>query len=338
MRAVRLTGVEQVELIEVEEPEPGPAEVVIAVEQRGICGSDIHAFHGRHPFVHPPVILGHEFAGRIRGVGPGVGELREGQPVTLEPSLVDGECYNCSTGRYNICDHLDVIGCTTDGGFADYVAVPAEKVVPLPESMSMEEGAMVEPMAVAYHALEVAGFERGMRVGVLGAGTIGLCTLLALRERGAERVVVTDLLEDKRKRAHSLGADLTLEADDEGLVGKAREFLGRRADVVFDCVSNRTSLGQSLALAEKGGCVVVEGVPEGEVSIPLHLVQDRELQIRGTLMYLRRDFEAAVSAIGSGKVDVEPLITDRYPLERVAEAFERIDSAPEEVVKVQIGP
>ena len=336
MKAVCLTGTKQVELIEQPVPEPGPGEVVIAVERRGICGSDIHAYHGRHPFVHPPVVLGHEFAGRIARVGSGVEGFSEGERVTVEPSLVCGECHNCSIGRYNICDNLQVIGCQTDGGFADYVAVPAAKTIPMPDNITMAQGAMVEPLAVAYHALRVAEFEPGMRVVVLGAGTIGLCTLLALREQGADRIVVTDVLDQKLERASDLGADLVLRGDAEDAVEKARTFFGRRADVVFDCVTNKTSIAQAVALAEKGGRVIVEGVPGGEVPVPLHLVQDREIELRGALMYLREDYKAAIDAISGGRADVDALITDQFPLDRVAEAFERIDEAPAEVVKVQI--
>lgn len=336
MKAVCLTGTKRVELIEKPVPEPEPGEVVIAVEQRGICGSDIHAYHGRHPFIHPPVVLGHEFAGRIEQVGSGVEGFSEGERVTVEPSLVCGECYNCSIGRYNICDDLQVIGCQTDGGFADYVAVPAARTVPIPENMTMAQGAMVEPLAVAYHALRVAEFEPGMRVVVLGAGTIGLCTLLALREQGADRIVVTDLLDQKLEMASDLGADLVRRGGAEDVVEEARAFFGRRADVVFDCVTNKVSIAQAVALAEKGGRVIVEGVPTGEVPVPLHLVQDREVELRGALMYLREDYEAAIDAISSGRADVEALITDRFPLDRVADAFERIDEVPAEVVKVQI--
>jgi L-iditol 2-dehydrogenase len=332
-----LTAPKQVQLVEIPVPEPGPGEVVIAVEQRGICGSDIHAYHGHHPFVHPPVVLGHEFAGRIAQLGPGVDGFSEGQRVTVEPSLVCGECYNCKTGRYNICDNLRVVGCTTDGGFADFVAVPVAKTVPIPENMTMAQGAMVEPLAVAYHALRIAEFEPGMRVAIFGAGTIGLCTLLALREQGAaDHVVMTDVLDQKLEMASDLGAGLVLRGDADNAVDKARAFLGRRADVVFDCVTNKASTAQAIALADKGGRVIVEGVPAGEVLVPLHLVQDREIELRGTLMYLREDYEAAIDAISGGRVDVDALITDRFPLDRVVDAFERIAAAPAEVVKVQI--
>lgn len=336
MKAVCLTGTKQVELIEQPVPKPGPDEVIISVERRGICGSDIHAYHGRHPFINPPVVLGHEFAGRIASAGSDVEGFSEGDRVTVEPSLVCGECYNCKIGRYNICDNLLVIGCQTDGGFADYVAVPAAKTIPIPESTTMAQAAMVEPLAVAYHALRVAGFESGMRVVVLGAGTIGLCTLLALREQGADCIVVTDVLDQKLKRAGDLGADLTLRGDAENAVEEARTFLGRRADVVFDCVTNKISIAQAVALAEKGGRVIVEGVPGGEVPVPLHLVQDREIELRGALMYLREDYEAALDAISGGRADVDALITDQFPLDRVADAFKRIDAVPAEVVKVQI--
>lgn len=201
----------------------------------------------------------------------------------------------------------------------------------------MAQGAMVEPLAVAYHALRIAEFEPGMRVAIFGAGTIGLCTLLALREQGAaDRVVVTDVLDQKLEMASDLGAGLVLRGDAEDAVDKARAFLGWRADVVFDCVTNKASTAQAIALADKGGRVIVEGVPAGEVLVPLHLVQDREIELRGTLMYLREDYEAAIDAISGGRADVDALITDRFPLDRVVDAFERIAAAPAEVVKVQI--
>ena len=201
----------------------------------------------------------------------------------------------------------------------------------------MAQGAMVEPLAVAYHALRIAEFEPGMRVAIFGAGTTGLCTLLALREQGAaDRVVVTDVLDQKLEMASDLGAGLVLRGDAEDAVDKARAFLGRRADVVFDCVTNKASTAQAIALADKGGRVIVEGVPAGEVLVPLNLVQDREIELRGTLMYLREDYEAAIDAISGGSADVDALITDRFPLDRVVDAFERIAAAPAEVVKVQI--
>ena len=147
---------------------------------------------------------------------------------------------------------------------------------------------------------------------------------------------MTDVLDQKLEMASDLGADLVLRGDAEDAVEKARAFLGRRADVVFDCVTNKASIAQAIALAEKGGRVIVEGVPAGEVLVPLHLVQDREIELRGTLMYLREDYEAAIDAISGGRVDVDALITDRFPMDRVVDAFERIDAAPAEVVKVQI--
>jgi len=166
-----------VRLIESPRPSPGPDEILVAVARVGICGSDLHAYHGRHPFIQLPVVPGHEFAGAVVEVGANVHDFVPGQRVTVEPSLVCGVCHNCTRGRYNICERLRVIGCQTTGALGEYLAVPASKTLLLPDSVTWDQAVMVEPLAVAVHAVRLARFQSvqpGANVLILGAGTIGL--------------------------------------------------------------------------------------------------------------------------------------------------------------------
>jgi 2-desacetyl-2-hydroxyethyl bacteriochlorophyllide A dehydrogenase len=188
--------------------------------------------------------------------------------------------------------------------------------------MSMTEAAMVEPLSTATHAARVAGDLDGRTVAVLGAGTIGLLTLLTARASGAVATAITDPIDAKRVLALELGADLAVDPAQDHAVRRIRDGLPWRPDVVFDCVASQSSIDQAIALALKGGTVVVEGVPRSDVRVPLPLIQDRELRLQGTAMYTREDVERAIGLIVSGDVPVARLVTAEFPLERAAEAFQ----------------
>lgn len=303
-------------------PEPGPREVRVRARSVGICGSDLHALAGHHPFVDLPVVPGHEVAGVVDALGAGVSELAVGERVLLEPNLIDGTCVYCRDGRYNLCEHLLVVGCTTTGAMADAFVAPAERFHRVPDGMSMTEAAMVEPLSTATHAARVAGDLDGRTVAVLGAGTIGLLTLLTARASGAVATAITDPIGAKRVLALELGADLAVDPAQDHAVRRIRDGLPWRPDVVFDCVASQSSIDQAIALALKGGTVVVEGVPRSDVRVPLPLIQDRELRLQGTAMYTRKDVERAIGLIVSGDVPVARLVTAEFPLERAAEAFQ----------------
>jgi 2-desacetyl-2-hydroxyethyl bacteriochlorophyllide A dehydrogenase len=316
-------------------PEPGPGELRVRAEAVGICGSDLHALAGHHPFIDLPVVPGHEAAGVVDAVGEGVDAFAPGDRVLLEPNLVDGTCLYCRTGRYNLCEHLQVVGCQTAGALAEAFVAPAGRFHRVPEGMTMTEAAMVEPLSTATHAVRVAGGVDGRVVAVLGAGSIGLLTLLAARAGGAAAVAVTDPLEAKRSTAASLGADLAVDPTAADAVERIRSGLPWRPDVVFDCVASQSSLDQAIALALKGGTVVVVGVPRGPVQVPLPLIQDRELRIQGTAMYVREDVEEAVALIAGGRVPAGRLVTAQYGLEDAADAFRAAGSGH---VKVHLAP
>ncbi len=340
MRQVVLAAAGELRIEEAPLPEPGAGELRVRAQAVGICGSDLHAFADEHPFIDLPVVPGHEAAGVVDAVGDGVEGFAPGDAVLLEPNLVDRECVYCQSGRYNLCEHLQVVGCQTSGALADAFVAPAERFHLVPSEMTMAQAAMVEPLSTATHAVRVADGVDARTVAILGAGSIGLLTMLAARAAGASAIAVTDPLPAKRALALELGADLAIDPTAADAVEQIRSSLPRRPDVVFDCVSTQASIDQAIALALKGGTVVVEGVPRGAMSIPLHLVQDRELRLQGTAMYVRRDVEQAIELITGGQVPVQRLITRSFPLTEAEQAFrsaaEGIDG--EAAVKIQLEP
>ena len=304
---------------------PGEHEVLVRSRLVGICGSDTHACAGKHPFIALPYRPGHEVVGVVGAVGPGVSDLAEGDRVVLEPNLVCGKCRQCRDGRYNICRELAVFGCQTVGAMADAFVIPRDRLHRVPDGVSDELAALVEPLATPVHAVRRAGVGKGSRVAVLGAGPIGLLCLVAARAAGAEVVVVTDVLKNKLERAQRLGADAALDAAAPDLVDQARRALGagtdEGADVVLDCVSGQGSMTQAIELVDKGGTVMVVGIAAGPTTIPLHLVQDREIAVIGSLMYVHDDVRRAIDLLAGGAVAAEDLVTSTFPLERAAEAF-----------------
>jgi 2-desacetyl-2-hydroxyethyl bacteriochlorophyllide A dehydrogenase len=302
----------------------------------GICGSDLHAFDGNHPFIDLPVVPGHEVAGIVDAVGTDAGGFRAGDRVLLEPNLVCGRCFYCTSGRYNLCEDLKVVGCQTAGGMAEAFTAPASRFHRVPEDMTWTEAALVEPMSTATHATRIAGDLRGSIVVVLGAGSIGLLTMLAAIAAGASIVAVSDPLEEKRRHAIELGAAAAFDPMGSQFIKAVRESLPHRPDVVFDCVAGQTSIAQAIALTEKGGSVIVIGVPRGPVEIPLPVVQDREIRIQGSAMYVEQDVLRAIDLIRDHTVDAERMVTATYPLEQAAEAFAAARSGNHLKVQVQV--
>jgi L-iditol 2-dehydrogenase len=340
MRQVVLASAGEVRLEDGRLPEPGPWELRVRPEAVGICGSDLHALAGEHPFIELPVVPGHEAAGLVDAVGEQVSDFAVGDPVLLEPNLIDGSCEYCRSGRYNLCEHLVVVGCQTAGALAEAFVAPAARFHRIPDGVSMMGAALVEPLSTATHAVRMAGSVRDRTVAVLGAGSIGLLTMLAARAAGARAVAVTDPVAAKRALALELGADLAVDPADADAVKKVRRELPWRPDAVFDCVASQSSIVQAIELALKGGTVVVEGVPRGPVEIPLHLVQDRELRLQGTAMYVREDVERAIALIADGLIPLHRLVTAEFPLAQASEAFRTAaDSTGESAsVKVHLHP
>jgi L-iditol 2-dehydrogenase len=336
-RRVTVTADGEVVVERVAPERPGPGEVRVSTRLIGICGTDVHARRGEHPFISRPYHPGHEAVGVVAETGSGVTSLAEGDRVLLEPNLVCGVCRHCRSGHYNICAELRVVGCQTAGAMADSFTVPADRLHRVPDGLTDAQAVLVEPLATPVHAVRRAGDLTGGGVLVIGAGPIGLLTALAARAAGARTVIVTDPVAAKRDRALRLGADAAIASDVPDLPDLVRERLGGGADAVFDCVSVSASVTQAVQAVEKGGTVMVVGVPQGPTNVPLDLVQDREITVRGSLMYVEEDVRAAVSLLAAGAVPAEEFLTATFPLDRAAEAFRAAGGPDQMKVAVSVG-
>ena len=319
-------------------PAPGPDEALVRTIVAGVCGSDLHAARGRHPFVPLPYRPGHEVVGVIETAGAAAGVPAPGQRVIVEPDLPCWACKMCTSGRENLCENLQFFGCGyRQGGMADYFTLPANRLRPVPDSLDDQAAALIEPLSTPVHAVCLAGDVAGRAIAVLGAGTIGLFTLAVLRAHGAGKVVTTDPLPGKRERAAALGADVTIDAGTPDVAGQVRKALGGSADIVFDCVAIQSSMDQAISIADKGGTVVVVGVPAGEVTVPLPVVQDHQIRIQGSATYLPRDYRESIDLLRRGAVRAADFVTAMRPLDQVAEAFELASSGDHVKVLIAVG-
>jgi 2-desacetyl-2-hydroxyethyl bacteriochlorophyllide A dehydrogenase len=313
-------------------PEPRAGEVLVRMAVAGVCGSDVHAMQGRHPFITLPYPPGHEVSGTVEAVGPGV-PLPVGTRVTMEPFLPCWECKQCRAGRQNVCERMRFFGCAHDqGGMADFFTVDQRRLHVIPDELDWLRAAFIEPLGTPVHAARLAGGLAGKTVAILGAGTIGLLTLQVARSQRAARIVLTARSESSRRRAAAFGPDAVVDAGDPAAAEQVRERLGESADVVFDCVAEQSTMDQALAMADKGGTVVVVGVPPAPVRIPLPMVQDSQLRIQGSATYLPEDFAEAIDLLVSNRVDVTGMATAVRPLDEAAAAF--ADAASGRHIKV----
>jgi L-iditol 2-dehydrogenase len=328
---------EKVIFREIERPVPGPGQVLIKVERIGICGSDIHAYYGKHPYIKCPIVQGHEFSGLIAEVGERVEGLAPGDNVTVMPQLVCGQCYPCKHGNYHICNELKVIGCQAEGAAQEYFAVDAKLVVKLPENMSYEEGAMVEPVAVGAHAVGRLGNVEGLNVLVLGAGPIGNLTAQVAKGLGAKSVMITDVSNYRLGVARECGIEHAVNTSSEELIQALDKAFGPdRADAILECVGVQETIGQAIGAARKGSDIIVVGVFAERPSVDIGLVQDKELRLIGTLMYREEDYRVAVDLIRTGRVNLKPLMSKHFPFKEYPQAYKFIEQNRERTMKVFI--
>jgi len=322
MRAVRARAPGDVRLEEVARPDPEPEDVVVRVRACGICGTDLHWYHGTFPA--PGVCPGHEIAGEVAAAGAAVRHLREGDAVALEGIVGCAECPACRSGSYHLCRALGLVGISLPGGFADYVRIPARHCFPTPRGIPAPVAALSEPLAVAVHAVRLAPLEIGARVLVLGAGTIGLMAVLASRAAGAGEVVVTARRPQQREAARRLGADRVFgDTEGEALAAFAREA---PIDVVIETVGGTAdTLATAIATCRPGGTICVLGVFTGTTPLAPTTLVAKELTVKGSMVYNRRDgradFEITQELLAREHARLDGIVTHRVPLGEVAHAF-----------------
>lgn len=318
-------------------PQVLPGQVKVKIKMIGICGSDIHVFHGTHPFTSYPVTQGHEVSGEIVEIGENVTGLTLGQMVTIEPQVVCGKCYPCRHGKYNLCESLKVMGFQTTGTASTYFVVDASKITPLPAGMDEKAGAMIEPLAVAVHAVRRAGDVRGMKIAVLGAGPIGNLVAQAAKGLGAESVLITDVSDYRLELAKKVGVDFTANTRTFNFGEAMLDCFGPdKADVIYDCAGNNTTIGQAIQYARKGSTIILVAVFAGMAQADLAVLNDHELDLNTTMMYRHEDYLTAMELVEQGKVQLVPLQSKVFPFGQYQQAYEYIDANRETTMKVLI--
>ena len=322
---------------EIAVPEPGPDQVLVKIKKIGICGSDIHVYHGTHPYTSYPVTQGHEVSGEIVKLGEYVKDLSVGQRITIEPQVFCGRCYPCLHGKYNLCEHLKVMGFQTTGTASEYFAVDASKVTPLPEGMTFSEGAMMEPLAVTVHAAKRFPDLKGAKTVVFGCGPIGILLAQSLKALGADKVLVTDISDTRLEIAKSVGADYAVNTLHRDFGEAMLEAYGPdKADVIFECAGSDITMEQAIQNARKGSMIVLVAVFGKRASVDLAKLNDSELDLNTSMMYRHEDFVDAIRLVNEGKILLKPLETAHFAFADYQKAYEYIDNNRETTMKIII--
>jgi propanol-preferring alcohol dehydrogenase len=342
MKAVRLHQESRVRVEEIPDPAPGAGEVRVAVKAAGVCGTDLHAAHGRLPVPVLPVTMGHEGAGVVDAVGEGVAGIEVEDRVLLLPSETCGSCPPCRAGHLGLCPQARIFGMGRDGTFAERIVVPASCVLHLPQKVPFEHGAILaDAVATAYHAVATrGGVEGGERLAVIGCGGVGYHAILLARLLGVSTVVAVDASEGALRRASAAGADATVDARAEGARKAVRRAAGGEGpELVIEYAGRRASVELALACVARGGRVVVGGVGmEAPQLPPLISFVGREIAVLGSMGYTRTELERVVELAASCDLDLSGSITERYPLERAADALDDLASRRGDPVRLALLP
>jgi len=337
MLQVKMPEAFKVDYLELPVPEIGDDEVLVQMRRVGVCGSDIQVYHGKHKYMKFPVVQGHEGAGVIAKVGAKVSELAVGDRVTIQPQVVCGECAPCRSGHYNVCKNLKVYGVHTGGMFSEYFPVPASKVLLLPTAMSFDEGALVEPAAVATGAIRRCGDISGLNVVVLGAGAIGNLVAQVAVASGAKKVLITDINQNRLDIANRCGVHACVDTRGRKLKEVIVEQFGDdEADIIIDCAGGKAIFNEAVAAARCSSKIVIVANYKEPVEVELPLFQRREVDLLGIMMYVREDFERAIALMASKAINTAPLVSDYFDIRKIDEVYPYIDSHPDTVMKVVI--
>lgn len=336
MRAAVYRGPGRIAVESRDVPRPEATEVLVQVRACGLCGTDVHILDGQYPAT-PGVALGHEYAGVVVEVGAEVAGLQPGDAVAVDPNIACRTCPACRRGDVHLCEHLQALGVTRDGGFTEFSRVPARQAHRLPAGLGFEQWALAEPLSCCLHGLDLAGLRPGDRVAVLGAGPIGLMMVQLVRGAGAAFVLAADPLPAKRELALRLGADEAVDPMARDLSEALRLQAPEGADVVLECVGVPATAAQALELARRGGTVVWFGVspPGATIAVEPYAVYRKELTIRGAFVN-PHTFARAVTLLAQGRVRTESLISHRFDLAGVAEAIGAVKAG--RVIKALVLP
>lgn len=336
-RRAIITAPETIGLERVEKREPAAGEVRIAVKASAVCGSDMHIFSGRHPYVKLPTTIGHELSGVVEAVGAGVETIRVGDRVCVEPLITCGKCWYCLHGRYDYCESLRLKYRSGNSGYADIYYAEERWCHKLPENVSFEEGALMEPLACTVHAAMKANIQLCDSVSIMGDGPIALMLAQLAVASGATRVYVLGLMERNLELARSFGC-IPMKSCQESIDEIIRQTNGRGVDVAFEAVGAPVTFNQTINVVKRGGKAVIFGIFEQDFNArPLVDAMVREVEVIGTSSYCW-DFQRGLELVSAGRVDVKSLITHTFPLEDVQKAMSLKRNPAEQPLKVILKP
>ena len=341
MKVAVMLGIGKMGFEERDIPKAKDDEVLVKLEYVGICGSDLHYYEtgaiGDY-VVEPPFVLGHEPGGTVVEVGKNVKHLKVGDRVALEPGKTCGHCEFCKTGRYNLCPDVEFFATPPfDGTFVEYVEHPADMCFKLPDNVSTMEGALIEPLAVGFHAANQGGAHAGQTAVVMGAGCIGLVSMMALKARGVSEVYVVDIMEKRLEKALELGATGVINGAKEDVLERVKELTdGAGMDLVIETAGTEITPRQAIHMAKKGSNIVLVGYSKsGEMTLPMSLVLDKELTFKTVFRY-RHIYPMAIDAVAAGKVNLKGIVTDVFELDEAQKAMDYSVNNKADIVKAVI--
>ncbi|MBN2005465.1 MAG: alcohol dehydrogenase catalytic domain-containing protein [Anaerolineae bacterium] len=341
MLTSRLYGIRDLRLERAPVPAPGPGEVLLKIASVGTCGSDVHYYvEGRigDAIVKEPITMGHEFSAWIAGLGEGVSGPAIGQLCAVEPAIPCGHCELCEQGHPNLCPSVRFCGTPPiNGVFAEYAVMPAANCFPLPEGFSADEGALLEPLGVAIHTVDLAHLKVGQTVAILGAGPIGLMAGAVAKAAGAGMLFMTEPLEHRRNFARDYCADAVFDPEKEDVVAAIMAATGGRGvDVAIEAAGAATTPDQAARITRNGGKVIVAGIPsEDTMTMKASIIRRKGLTIK-IVRRMKHTYPRAIRMVQKGIVDIKPLATHTFPLERIAEAFELVAGYRDGVLRAVI--
>ena len=344
MKALVLTDYKKMEYIDAETPEFGPNEVLIRVKSCGICGSDIHGYDGSTGRRRPPVIMGHEASGIIEKVGSNVKNWYIGDRVTFDSTIYCNECESCRRGYVNLCTNRKVIGVSCEdyrqnGAFAEYIAVPQHILYKLPENVTFDQAAMIEPLSVAFHAANMAADHPiGASAAVVGCGKIGMLLIQTLRMFGFGTIIAVKRSSNQQELIKELGADFCLCTSDDDVQEKVRQITnGQGVDYVFEAAGSETTVNLSIEICKRNGQIILVGNSAPKVSVPLQAIVTKQLHIAGSCASAG-EYPACLDAIARNLINVDLLIGNRAPLSDGAYWFDKLYTNHENNLKVILNP
>mgnify|MGYP001028754453 CR=1 FL=1 len=338
MRQAIMTEPGRIEFRKVKSPgKLMPDEVLLEIKKIGICGSDIHVWHGKHPFTSYPIVQGHEYSGEVIAVGNNVTKVKPGNKATGRPQLVCGSCNPCKRGDYNVCENLKVQGFQANGCAQDYFVLPEDRVVKLPDNISYQDGAMVEPLAVGAHCSSRITELKGKNVVVFGAGTIGNIVSQFVKIKGASKILVSDIHKFRLQKAKECGIEYINNASEESFEEAIKRVFGDEGfQVAIEAAGAEKPIVNAVNHIENGSEIIILGVFDKPAGIHMSFVCEHELIIKGSMMYKHEDYLEAVDFLSRNLVNTKPLVSRMFDFEDYEKAYKYIDQKGSESLKIMM--